>query len=212
MIDIKNISKSFGDNKVLDNISFNIDKGDVISLFGVSGSGKTTLANIIAQYITPDSGEIIFDEKDTLRKDIQLISQHPYSAFNPRKTILESLEEGVLYLKLANKKNIREYLDYYIKLSCLDDNLLSRKPRELSGGELQRASIARAIAVKPKLLIADEITSSLDTITEREIAETIKSLSSTGLSILFITHNRELGKYISNRYFLLENKRIRNQN
>jgi len=218
MISIKNISKSFGNEKILDDASFTLEYGKLTALFGKSGCGKTTLANIIAMYLKPDQGKIIMDDMDIFelkgkerrkkRKDIQLISQHPYMAFDPNKTVFNSISEGPLFLKLATKKSIDEYLEQYLDILKIDRDLLDRYPSKLSGGQLQRASIARAIAVKPKLLIADEITSSSDPIMQREIAETMKDLCKLGLSVLFITHNIKLGLYIANDALLLKGGRI----
>lgn len=218
MIEIRNIDKSFNGMKILDDISFKIEQGKIVSLLGKSGAGKTTLANIISLWDKPDSGKIILDGKDllllkekerrVLKRYIQKIPQHPYESFDPHKSICTSLEEGALFLKLATKTNIREYIEEYIEIAKLDSKLLVKRPHELSGGELQRAAIARALSVKPRLLIADEITSALDPLTERGIIETMKNSLTSDISILFITHNREIGHYIANRELMLKDGRI----
>lgn len=210
MLEVSNITKRYEDRTILDNVSFKILDGRISVLTGRSGEGKTTLANIIALYDTPDSGEIKVNgiKAKSLRElkgDIELISQHPYSSFNPRKTIAKSLAEGPLALGYTKEKEIKNYLEHYIKISGADIDLIDRMPSELSGGEIQRIAIARALSVRPKVLICDEITSSLDAITSRGIIETIKELAEENLSILFITHDIQIGRYLSSTMLRLEN-------
>ncbi len=214
MIELRDINKSFGNKKILSDISLKLNDSEAITIIGASGSGKTTLANIMALFIPPDSGKILLDgidllslkprERNRLRSTIQLIPQHPYSAFNPEKTLLSSLSEGAVFLRLANKKNAHEYLIPYLRLAGLDEKLLGRKPHELSGGEIQKAAIARALSVKPKVVIADETTSALDAINTREIVETIKALKDINCSTIFITHELKIGKYIASKCFQLK--------
>lgn len=210
MFDAIDIEKSYKNNKILTNCSIHLDYGEIVSLEGPSGSGKTTFARILSFYKRPDVGRIVLDGESIktqkeVRGRIHLISQHPYSAFNPELTIFKSLSEGPLFLGLADKENYNDYLEEYLEKANADKDLLNRYPRELSGGELQRFSIARALSLRPKILICDEITSNLDAITTREIVENIKSLNLDNLSILFITHQRDVSRYISSRSYKIQN-------
>lgn len=213
MLKAIDIEKSYSGRKILNKCSITLNKGEIVSLLGRSGSGKTTFARILSLYEKPDNGYIELDgEKlDDIRKlkgCIQLIPQHPYSAFNPEKTIYSSIMEGALALKLVKRTDSLDYMKPFLEQTNVSLSLLSRYPREVSGGELQRIAIARALSVKPKVLICDEITSNLDPITTREIVENIKILDIKTLAILFITHQEDIARYISTKSYKLENSVI----
>ena len=213
MLKAIDIDKTYKEKKILDKCRIEIKEGEIVSLQGKSGSGKTTLARILSLYEKADSGYVELDGEKLvnlkkLKGRIQLISQHPYSAFNPEKTIESSLVEGPLALKMADRKNALDYMDSFLMKTHVDKSLLSRYPREVSGGELQRIAIARALSVAPRVLICDEITSNLDPITTRELVENIKELDVKNLAILFITHQIDIARYIADRSYGIENSII----
>ena len=196
---IENISKTFKVDKnkelqALKNINIKLKKGECIGIVGESGCGKSTLARIIVGIERKTSGKIIFDNKEiegiSKTKDIQMIFQNPLSSFNPRMKIVDYMWEPLRnYFKLSKKDSIP-----FIKKSLidvgLDENALEKYPHEFSGGQLQRITIARAIIIKPKLIVCDEITSALDVSVQKQILELLKKLQKgLGLSYLFIGHD-----------------------
>lgn len=213
MLRVENLSKAYGSKSVLRDVSFVINAGEIVALLGPSGSGKTTLAKIIAKYEDPDDGQVFIDDKKLGRlKDnkgkVELISQHPYASFNPYKKLIASLSEGPIALGLVDKKNIDGYLAPFLKDLHINKALLFRYPEELSGGEIQKMAILRALSVKPKVIICDEIASSLDSISARELVETIKGLKGKGVAILFISHDIEMARYLSDRIVELSENSI----
>ena len=202
MIEARHIYKSYDNKEILKDVNLTLEDGRLITLIGASGIGKTTLLRILALYEKPDQGQVLLDGKPiTKLKDvkgqIQVIHQHPYSSFNPKKRIIESLKEGIRELKICKKDDELDYITQYLERMNISKDAIYRYPEELSGGELQRISISRALAVKPRVLLCDEITSSLDAINARELVETIKNLKNKNIAILFITHDLDIGRYIA---------------
>ena len=210
---IENISKTFKVDKnkelqALKNINIRLKKGECIGIVGESGCGKSTLARIIVGIERKTSGKIIFDNKEidgiSKTKDIQMIFQNPLSSFNPRMKIIDYMWEPLRnYFKLSKKDSIP-----FIKKSLidvgLDENALEKYPHEFSGGQLQRITIARAIIIKPKLIVCDEITSALDVSVQKQILELLKKLQEDlGLSYLFIGHDLAVVQDISQRIVVM---------
>ena len=192
-LEVNNIS--FGYNKsapkILNNISFKINSDERVALIGSSGYGKSTLAKIIAGYLKQDSGEVLWNKK-ALPKDcycpVQLIYQHPEKAVNPRLKMKEILNEG-----WKPDKEILEELG-------IEEAWLNRWPSELSGGELQRFCIARALGPKTKFLICDEISTMLDVITQAQIWNVLLNIAERNkIGMLVITHNIALAEKVCNR-------------
>ena len=164
---IENISKSFTvdknkELKALKNINIRLKKGECIGIVGESGCGKSTLARIIVGIEKKTSGKIIFDDKEvdgiSKTKDIQMIFQSPLSSFNPRMKIIDYMWEPLRnYFKLSKKESIPLITKSLVDVG-LDETALEKYPHEFSGGQLQRITIARAIIIKPKLIVCDEIT------------------------------------------------------
>ena len=210
---IENISKTFKVDKnkelqALKNINIRLNKGECIGIVGESGCGKSTLARIIVGIERKTSGKIIFDNKEiegiSKTKDIQMIFQNPLSSFNPRMKIVDYMWEPLRnYFKLSKKDSIP-----FIKKSLidvgLDENALEKYPHEFSGGQLQRITIARAIIIKPKLIVCDEITSALDVSVQKQILELLKKLQKDlHLSYLFIGHDLAVVQDISQKIIVM---------
>lgn len=201
--------------KAVSNVSFEIKEKEVVGLVGESGSGKSTLARMVAGLIAPTSGEIYFEgkniqsltpaEKSFFRRNTQMVFQDPYASLNPRKTISETISEGILLLKLAsNKDEARSLSLEALHKVGLSEEALDKYPHEFSGGQQQRICIGRSIALKPKLLISDESLSALDVSYQAQILNLFNDLKEElKLSYLFIAHDLELVKHISDKVIVL---------
>ena len=210
---IENISKTFKVDKnkelqALKNINIKLKKGECIGIVGESGCGKSTLARIIVGIEKKSSGKIIFDNKEidsiSKIKDIQMIFQNPLSSFNPRMKIVDYMWEPLRnYFKLSKKDSI-PFIEKSLIDVGLDEKSLEKYPHEFSGGQLQRITIARAIIIKPKLIVCDEITSALDVSVQKQILELLKKLQKgLGLSYLFIGHDLAVVQDISQKIVVM---------
>ena len=210
---IENISKTFKVDKnkelqALKNINIRLKKGECIGIVGESGCGKSTLARIIVGIERKTSGKIIFDNKEidgiSKTKDIQMIFQNPLSSFNPRMKIVDYMWEPLRnYFKLSKKDSITLIKKSLMDVG-LDKNALEKYPHEFSGGQLQRITIARAIIIKPKLIVCDEITSALDVSVQKQILELLKKLQEDlGLSYLFIGHDLAVVQDVSQKIVVM---------
>ena len=210
---IKNISKTFKVDKIkelkaLKNVNIQLKKGECIGIVGESGCGKSTLARIIVGIERKTSGKIIFDNKEiegiSKTKDIQMIFQNPLSSFNPRMKIVDYMWEPLRnYFKLSKKDSIPLIKKSLIDVG-LDENTLEKYPHEFSGGQLQRITIARAVVIKPKLIVCDEITSALDVSVQKQILELLKKLQKDlDLSYLFIGHDLAVVQDISQKIVVM---------
>lgn len=185
VLDIKSITFGYKKEKLIyEDFSLLLSKGEIVSIVGASGSGKSTLFELITNNLKPFSGEI-------KRRKIASIYQDPYSSFHPTYSIIEQVDDVVSFYEDLELEDILVKLD-------LPRELLYKKPHELSGGQLQRCSILRAILIKPDLILADEPTSALDNITA---LETMKMLISflDRLGILLITHDESLASWCSDK-------------
>lgn len=209
MLKINNISKTYSDKIILNNISLKLEKGEILGISGKSGIGKSTFGKLIVGLEELDSGEILYrDEKimakdfslyndkvkgKILRKSIQFIFQNPYLALDNRvkikKLLLSSLK---VYEKLTYETEL-EKIKILLKKSSLNEDILDKYPNELSGGQRQRIIIIRAILLNPEIVICDEITASLDVSVQNEILNLLLDLKEEyNLSYIFITHNRKI--------------------
>lgn len=187
--------------KALDDVSLDIQNGTIVAVVGESGSGKTTLGKIISTIEKPDSGDIYFENTkitkkniDLIRKNTSMVFQNPFTSLNPRMKIKSIVSEP---LGKFNEKDVRDSLS----LVGLDyDEVKNKEPRELSGGQIQRIAIARALIKTPKLLILDEPTSALDESIQAQILDLLLDIQDKyNLSYMFITHNIGVAKYISDK-------------
>ncbi|MCR6097488.1 nickel import ATP-binding protein NikE [Salipaludibacillus agaradhaerens] len=202
-------------NRVLNDISLSIEQGTCLGLLGASGAGKSTLGKVILGIQRPQQGQVLFQGHDIyqtdkhtqrkLRRDLQVVFQDSYSSFNPRMTAEHIIREPLdNYEKLSVSETKRTVI-WLLEKVGLSEGDLKKYPYQFSGGQLQRINIARAIALKPKLIVLDESVSSLDMVTQTLILELLRDLKDDfGLSYLFITHDIKAAFYISNKLAVLE--------
>ena len=213
LLEVKKVSKYFTVGlfkkriiRAVSEVSFSIEQGEIFSLVGESGSGKSTIGKLILRLEKPTQGSILFEGKDTYSlgkeytKWVAAVFQDPRNSLNPRMTLYEIIEEPLL---VHGFKNRREEIIRAIQKAGLSEELLSRKPEDLSGGQRQWVAIARAIVLKPKLIIADEPTSSLDMSYRAGILDLFLSLKGEGVSTLLITHDLRAVERISDRVGVL---------
>lgn len=214
MLNVKNISKTYpGENygAVVD-ISFNLREQEIFTLVGKSGSGKSTLLQMLAGLMKPDSGEIIFQDEPLENPEEQLVAGHAKikMVFQDYKTkIGMSVEENIRYMLLNYNDEYKKERTEQLLLLCGLEAFRNKKPNELSGGQLQRLSIARALADEPELLLMDEPFSNLDPITKENLMMSLREIIKTEhLSIIFVTHDTRDALMISDRIAYISNGRI----
>jgi ABC-type dipeptide/oligopeptide/nickel transport system ATPase subunit len=212
LFEAKDLTKKY-DKTVLNHLDFSIDEGEVVGIIGVSGCGKSTLARLVSGIEKPSSGSLLYQGKTVdfkkSRKDIQLILQNPIESFSPRMKIKQFLYEPYHYFYHLNKKEVMTAIKKILEQVGMDEACLGKYPHELSGGQLQRIAIARALIVKPTLLICDEITSSLDQIVQDDIVCLLKQfVQNKDTSILFISHDLSLVQQFCKRVIVLKDGKI----
>ena len=216
VLEVRHVKKIFGNKIVLDDVNFSVNAGECLGIVGLSGGGKSTLVKIVARLLDCDDGEIFLCGKNITHatgndfyRDMQMIFQMPEDSFDPRRTLGESIAEPIK--NFVGKQNLRERVKNLLVEVGLPKNYIERYPREVSGGECQRAAIARAISINPKLLICDEATSALDVTIQAQVVALIKRLCvEKNFACLFITHELNILPKIADRVLLLENGRLKN--
>ncbi|MGB9715668.1 MAG: ABC transporter ATP-binding protein [Thermodesulfovibrionales bacterium] len=194
--------------KAVDGIDFFVGEDKIFALVGESGCGKSTVARLVLGLIQPTSGQILFKGKNifelngsdlkTFRKSVQMIFQDPFASLNPRKNILDTVSEPLKIHKIVKKEGIKQRVKELLDKVGLGSDLLYRYPHELSGGQRQRVCIARALAVSPKLIVADEPLSALDVSIQAQILNLLQELKREyRLSFLFISHDLKVVHYFS---------------
>lgn len=212
-------AKVTGHVRAVDGVSFNIPRGETLSLVGESGSGKTTTGRAILRLIKSTRGTVRFDGHDvlnldkhalrSLRKEMQLIFQDPYGSLNPRMTVASVLSEALAAHNLVAKPDRRVRILELLQLVGLPPEAADRYPNEFSGGQRQRIGIARALAVEPSLIVADEPVSALDVSIQAQILNLLKDLQEKlGLTYLFIGHDLSVIQHISHRVAVMYLGRI----
>ena len=225
ILEIKNLKKYFPLNRnffgkpqtylrAVDNVSFGVKKGQTIGVVGESGCGKTTLGRTILKLYDSDGGKIWFDGKDLteikrnkmndLRVDIQLVFQDPYSSLPPRMTVGSIISEAVKVHNIVPKEEVQSYTLKIMEQCGLQPSYYDRYPHEFSGGQRQRICIARALAVKPKLVICDEPVSALDVSIQAQVINLLKKLQNEmDLTYVFISHDLSVVKYITDQILVM---------
>ncbi len=194
--------------KAVDGVDFSLDEDTVFGLVGESGCGKSTVARLVVRLIPPTSGSIVFRGRDLselrgaslkeFRRTVQIIFQDPFASLNPRKTVFHTVSEPLRIHHLAGRQDLRGLVTELLRKVGLDRDVLDRYPHEFSGGQRQRICIARALAVSPKLLVADEPLSALDVSIQAQILNLLKEIKEQSrLSFLFISHDLNVVKYFS---------------
>ena len=223
LLDAEHLTKVFTQRgkesfKAVDDVSFSLKAGETLGIVGESGSGKSTLAKMITRLTDITEGTLKFQGKDITKlkrsqlKDvygnIQMVFQNPVGSFDPRRTLGDGIGESLRnrgIKKAAVTKRVKELLE-----QCgLADEFAGRYPHEVSGGQCQRAAIARALAIEPKVLICDEATSSLDVTIQKQIMELLEDLKDThGLSFIFICHNLALVQSFCDKVLVLSEGKV----
>jgi peptide/nickel transport system ATP-binding protein len=193
--------------RAVDDVSFTIERGETFGLVGESGSGKTTTGRCILRLIEPTSGDVIFDGRDVLklsrgelrraRRDMQIVFQDPYSSLNPRMRVSDIVEEPLIIHGLGSREERRARVAQLFELVGLNADQLQRYPHEFSGGQRQRIGLARALALNPSLVIADEPVSALDVSVQAQVVNLLMDLQQQlQLTYLFIAHDLRLVEHI----------------
>ena len=220
ILQVKNLNKEFKLNKnktlkAVSDISFDLKTSHTLGVVGESGSGKSTLARCIMGLYPDASGEIIYNGKNILeerqkelknyRKDVQMIFQDPYSSLNPRKKCKDIIASGIRNLiGEKDKTNIYKKVLETMEICGLSEYHMDRYPHEFSGGQRQRISIARALAVDPKIIVADEPTSALDVSIQAQIINLLENLQKDlGLSMIFISHDLSVVRHVAEEVLVM---------
>jgi len=201
--------------KAVDDVSFSIDRNETVGLVGESGCGKTTLGRAVVRLADPTGGKVFFEDQEIsnlpaaklrpLRRNFQIIFQDPYGSLDPRMTIEDTIGEALDIHRLAESKTARRGRVAELLVSVgLDPSHAQRYPHEFSGGQRQRIGIARALAVKPKLIVCDEPVSSLDVSVQAQIVNLLQDLrDSQGIAYLFIAHDLAVVEHLSHRILVM---------
>jgi len=229
LLEVRHLSKEFSRKKgifgkasvlrAVDDVSFAIEKGETFGLVGESGSGKTTTGRCILRLIEPTSGEVLFDGRDVLklsrgdlrraRRDMQIVFQDPYSSLNPRMRVSDIVEEPLIIHKLGSRDEREQRVKELFALVGLNPDHLRRYPHEFSGGQRQRIGLARALALNPSLVIADEPVSALDVSVQAQVVNLLMELQQRlQLTYLFIAHDLRLVEHICSRVAVMYLGRI----
>jgi oligopeptide transport system ATP-binding protein len=220
LLEVRHLSKDFSRKTgffgkgtlvhAVDDVSFAIEKGETFGLVGESGSGKTTTGRCILRLIEPTRGDVLFDGRDVLklsrgdlrraRRDMQIVFQDPYSSLNPRMRVADIVEEPLIIHKLGSKTERGARVTQLVGLVGLNPDHLRRYPHEFSGGQRQRIGLARALALNPSLIIADEPVSALDVSVQAQVVNLLMELQERlQLTYLFIAHDLRLVEHICSR-------------
>ncbi|MBI2934455.1 MAG: dipeptide ABC transporter ATP-binding protein [Chloroflexi bacterium] len=204
------LQRKVGNIRAVDGVSFFVGEGETLGLVGESGCGKSTLGRMVVKLEQPTSGTIRFRDRDVtvmdrqtgkaMRRQVQIVFQDPHSSLDPRMTIRDSMEEALLLVDDTGERQRDEKIAGLLQLVGLSGEFASRYPHEFSGGEKQRIGIARALAVNPKLIVADEPVSALDVSIQAQILNLLMDLKDRlGVAYLFIAHDLGVIKHISDR-------------
>ena len=212
--------KAHGEVRAVDDVSLDIHAGETLGLVGESGSGKSTLGRLLLRLIEPTSGSVRFEDRDLLaaspgemrrlRRDLQIIFQDPFASLDPRFRVEDIIAEPLLiHENRSAKAGIRSRVVELLRAVGLDESILQRFPHEFSGGQRQRIGIARALALHPKFIVADEPVSALDVSVGAQIVNLLAQLQRDfGLTYLFISHSMPVVRYLSTRIAVMHRGKI----
>jgi ABC-type glutathione transport system ATPase component len=224
IIEARNLVKQYGAARVVDDVSLQLYRGETLGLVGESGSGKSTVARMILRLIEPTSGSVIFSDSERtkhdilamkgrdlsrLRRKISIVFQDPYAALNPRMSVQQILAEPFAIHKEQPAEGLQARLLSLLEEVGLPASALKRYPHEFSGGQRQRVNIARALALRPELLVLDEPVSALDVSVAAQVINLLRDLQMRyGLTLLFISHSMPLVRYLCQRVVVMQRGRV----
>ena len=205
MVRLQGITKKFGNNVIIPSLDLTIYDGEFITLLGPSGCGKTTLLRMIAGLETPTEGSIYLDDENVTalppyKRDVNMVFQH-YALF-PHMTVEENIKFGLMMKKVPADEQ-KERVAQVLYLTQLEE-FRNRRPQQMSGGQQQRVSIARALALQPKILFFDEPTSALDPELTAEVLKVIRQLASEHMTMIIVTHEMQFAREVSDRIIFME--------
>ena len=200
--------------KAVDKVSLRVNHGEIVALVGESGCGKSTLGNSLAGLLPIRGGQLLFRgnaafqgnrlQREVFQNKVQVIFQDPYSSLNPKHTVFEILSFPLLHHKICTRNEVSDYIACLLEQVGMSPEYMNRYPHSFSGGQRQRISIARAIGMKPDLMICDEIVSSLDVSIQAQIVELLLELrNKLDLALLFIAHDLSLVRALSDRIYVM---------
>lgn len=205
--------------KAVDDVSFDVYRGETMGIVGESGSGKSTIARLVNRLIKPTDGQVVFRDQDLtaaspqemkqFRRAIQMVFQSPYGTLDPRKTIGYSLMEPYIIHGIGNREEQRENVRQLLDMVGLPASAVRKYPHEFSGGQLQRINIARAVSLKPDVIICDESVSALDVSVQAQILNLLNALQKElGLTYVFISHDLNVVRYMCDRIAVMHRGKI----
>lgn len=220
LVKVTDLSKDYGHGAVFSDVSFDLFPGETAGLFGPSGSGKSTLGRCITRLEEPGSGAIQFMGQDLmalkrtalrrLRPKLQMIFQHPETSLNPRMTLIESITEPLRLVQGYSTDQAIDSISPLLSEVGLRYEQLQRYPHQLSGGEIQRAVIAKVFSMEPAMVIADEATSMLDVSVQAQVLRLMEKLQKkTNVAYLIISHDMQILEAVCDRIFIMENNSVR---
>jgi len=219
LLEAANLTKRFGPVRAVDGISLTIGRGETLALVGESGCGKSTTGRCILRLVEPTAGELRFEGQDIthlrgrdlrrLRQRMQIVFQDPYSSLDPRMRVEQTVGEPLLVHRVCARREISGRVNELLELVGLNPSAAHRFPHELSGGQQQRVGIARALALRPKLVVADEPVSALDVSVQAQIINLLQDLQEQlRLAYLFISHDLSVVRHLANRVAVMYLGRI----
>jgi peptide/nickel transport system ATP-binding protein len=231
LLEVQNLTKVFplgesifgggakGEVRAVDDVSFQIESGETLGLIGESGSGKSTLGRMVLRLIEPTSGQVVYNGRDLLaasgaemrglRRDMQIIFQDPFGSLDPRMNVEDIIAEPLVIHESMSASARLDRARELLKAVGLDQSAMARFPHEFSGGQRQRIVIARALALRPKFIVADEPVSALDVSVGAQIVNLLAQLQRNfGLTYLFISHSMPVVRYLATRIAVMNRGKI----